>query len=42
MKKGCKTCIYNKERSIRSKNCKKNHSAVYGFGCKDFESIKNK
>ena len=36
MKKGCKTCVYNKERSVNSKNCLKEHRAVYGYNCKDY------
>jgi hypothetical protein len=38
MKKNCRTCVYNKERTINSKNCLKGHRAVYGFDCKDYES----
>jgi len=35
---GCKTCRHNKERTIRNKNCLKNHRAVFGCNCKDYES----
>ena len=34
---GCKTCKHNKKRTIRSKNCLKNHRAVFGYNCKDYE-----
>jgi len=40
MKKGCKTCVYNKERTINSKNCLKEHRAVYGYNCKDYTEKK--
>lgn len=38
-KQGCKSCKYNRERTVRQKECKKRHRAVYGFGCRDYESI---
>jgi hypothetical protein len=41
MKKGCKTCVYNKERTVNSKNCLKGHRAIFGYDCKDYKS-KNK
>jgi hypothetical protein len=34
---GCKTCKHNKKRTVRSKNCLKNHRAVFGYNCKDYE-----
>jgi hypothetical protein len=34
---GCKTCKHNRKRTIRSKNCLKNHRAVFGCNCKDYE-----
>ena len=40
MKKSCKTCRYNKQRTVNSKNCLKGHRAVYGFSCRDYESKK--
>lgn len=38
MKKCCRTCAYNKERTINSKNCLKGHRAVFGYGCFDYKS----
>ena len=35
---GCKTCVHNRKRTLKNKNCLKNHSAVYGFNCRDYES----
>lgn len=34
---GCKTCKHNKKRTVRSKNCLKNHRVVFGYNCKDYE-----
>ena len=36
---GCKTCKHNKKRTVRSKNCLKNHRAVFGYNCKDYEKV---
>ena len=36
MKKGCKTCAYNRVRSLENKKCLKEHRAIYGFSCKDY------
>ena len=33
----CKTCKHNRKRTIRNKTCLKNHMAVFGYGCKDYE-----
>ena len=41
MKKGCKTCVYNRERTLKNKKCLKEHSAIFGYDCKDYKS-KNK
>lgn len=37
VKKGCKYCKHNRERTVNQKECKKRHRAVYGFGCRDYE-----
>ena len=34
---GCKTCKHNRKRTIRNKHCLKNHRAVFGYNCKDYE-----
>lgn len=39
---GCKTCRHNKERTVRSKNCLKNHRAVFGCNCKDYSELRLK
>ena len=36
MKKGCKNCVYNRERTLKNKNCLKNHTAIFGYDCKDY------
>lgn len=37
-KKGCKYCKHNRERTLKQKDCRKGHRALYGFGCRDFEA----
>lgn len=39
VKKGCKYCKHNRERTIRKKECKKGYRALYGFGCREYEPI---
>ena len=34
---GCKNCKYNKIRTVRDKECRKGHRALFGFGCRDYE-----
>ena len=37
MKKCCRTCVYNRPRYVNQKTCLKNHRAVFGYDCKDWE-----
>ena len=36
MDKGCKSCKYNRKRTVREKTCIKGHMAVFGRRCKDY------
>lgn len=35
--KGCKSCLHNRERTLKEKTCLRGHRALYGFGCRDYE-----
>ena len=37
MEKGCYTCVHNRKRTVREKECKKGHRAIFGYECKDYE-----
>ena len=39
IQQGCKFCKHNRKRTVRQKECKKGYRAVYGFGCREYESI---
>ena len=38
--KNCKTCKFNIKRTLENKACLKKHMAIFGFGCYDYEPIR--
>lgn len=37
MKTSCKSCKFNKTRTLKEKSCLKGHKALFGFSCIDYK-----